>query len=177
MECVTKPTLQTLPPYSHLYLALFDVWKKNVLHSCHKLNCTGKGKHTCCALLKRWISSRNKTVFLKHGQCKWMKGRHTSYFPVSASNPFASSNTARTSLIPDEVALSSLNMQFTSFANNLDSVVFPQLCILEHEWYQSHMRNLPRRPPKYDAAQLPIFDHVHQERVRPSKMPLSNEIA
>lgn len=65
---------------------------------------------SCCALLKRWISSKNKTVF----------------FPVKASNPFASSNTARTSLIPDEVALSSLNVQLASRASSLESVVFPQ---------------------------------------------------
>lgn len=67
-------------------------------------------RHTCCALLKRWISSKNKTVF----------------FSVKANDFFASSNTARTSLIPDEVALSSLNVELATAARSLASVVFPQ---------------------------------------------------
>lgn len=55
----------------------------------------------------------------------WYKS--PAYLPVNARDPFASSKILRTSLIPEEVALSSLKMQFASLARSLERVVFPQL--------------------------------------------------
>jgi len=55
-----------------------------------------------------------------------------AYLPVNARDAFASSNTVRTSLIPEEVALSSLKLQSTRCANNLANVVFPQLEVSQY---------------------------------------------
>ena len=56
-----------------------------------------------------------------------MQYRRPTYLPVSARDPFASSKTLRTSLMPDEVALNSLKIQFASLARSLERVVFPHL--------------------------------------------------
>ena len=51
---------------------------------------------------------------------------NTLYLPVIAKRPFASSNTFRTSFIPDPVADSSLNTAPDLFASKRARVVFPQ---------------------------------------------------
>ena len=86
--------------------------------------------HACWALLNRCTSSRNNIVRLvdSHHKSHVRPQTHMGvHLPVSASKLFASSTTARTSAIPESVALSSLNTASVRFASSLASVVLPHL--------------------------------------------------
>lgn len=76
------------------------------------------------------LSSRNKIVFLPQeiNRDKVIK-RFGAYLPVRESVDLAASTIARTSLMPAEVALSSLNTPSLVAAINRARVVFPQLDI------------------------------------------------
>lgn len=111
----------------NLDVTVLHVWQKYVLEQRLKAaNSWRTELPTCCPLLKRCTSSRNRMVRLhRKYQGTYVEHVQCTNLPVNESSPLASSNTVRTSLMPVLVADSSFNTASVLFASNRARVVFP----------------------------------------------------